>query len=499
MSELSKSKDKFFLKNNLFNIDYFSKVICPKDRTNTKQNNTYKAFIFSYILGSMYKHKTIHNYKTKEIRLKISSLMNIGERSYSRYLKESFDNGFVYQDKINSSVLRIKGMASLIREHNLSLSIDDSDNKIMTFYKCKLRLQNLDFETTKMAFDVSLLRYYEYKEELKRATSIRIHIHRAFKTRKSNFLLSYEEKNINGSRIVARAMSSFYPILRNSLRMHNKSIEDVVYDNIKDINNGKMVNGNPNNHLVNKEIYSDYLNKSLNSAVISIFDYFSLINIDSLYLGDNGSHQRGSSMGYTKSGLNSFMDRAEEFGFIKRTNKYAFFTSCDYDTYKSFKNDIYNYCNVNDNNEYRTIANRIVYKNGNVLFQRENHVKVNTQVVKFCWDRYNYASLIKENPDVSVNERYLRLTKSLNINEVDGWFTPFKKYDLIKNKSVICMADGKIYSSYRKINIKDDLKDSSILKSLKESGEFILDGIVYKFLEDHKKSKELSIKNYERG
>lgn len=502
MSDNIKNNEKFYLKNNKFNIDYFSKLICPTDRTDTFQNNKYKAFIFAHILGSMYKHKTIHNYKTKEVRERISLLMNIGERSYSRYLKESFEHGFVYQDKSNKSILRIRGMASLVDEHNNSLigadgKCVDESQRILTFYKCKLRLPNLDFEATKMAFDVSLLRYYEYKEELKRATSIKVHIHKSFKGKQCNFLLSYEDKNLSGSRTIARAISSFYPILRESIGINRKNIESIVYENANNINDVKMVNGSPISPLVNKELYSDYLNKSLNSAVISIFDYFSLINIDSIYLGDNGSYHRGSSMGYTKSGFNSFLDRAEESTLIKRTNKYAFFTSCDYDVYKEFKNGINKYCSVNDLDEYRLIANRIIYKNGNILFQRENHIKVNTQVVKFCWDRYNYADLIKENPDISVNERYLRLTKSLDINEVDGWFTPTKRYDVVKNKSIVCLSDGKIYSSYKKINIEDSLKSTNILEELKKTGEFTVDGKTYKFLENHKKSKELVIKTYE--
>lgn len=494
--------DKFFLKNNQFNIDYFSKVICPSDRSDSSQNNKHKAFIFSYLLGCMYKNKTIHDYKTKIVRERISKLMNIGERSFSRYLKESLDNGFVYQDRRNKTLLRIKGISSLVREHNEQFidedgKCSDKEKRVLNFYKCKLRLPNLDFEATKMAFDISLLRYYEYKEELKRANSIRFHIHKAHRGKKCNFLLSYEDKNLNGSRAVARAISSFYPILRESLSIDRKNIEDIVYENAKNINDVKMVNGYPENSLVNKELYSDYLNKSLNSAIISIFDYFSLVNIDSIYLGDNGSSQRGNSMGYTKSGFNSLLDRAEKKSFIKRNNKYAFFTSCSYDVYKSFKSGINRYCDINDLDEYKSIANRIVFKNGNVLLQRENHIKVNSQIVKFCWDRYNYADLITENPDISVNERYLNLTKRLGIQEVDGWFIPNKKYNVVKNKAIICVNDGKIYSSYRKINIGDNLKNKDVLKNLKKSGEFNVDGKVYRSVDKHKKSKELIIRTYD--
>lgn len=489
----------FSPRNNKVNIDFVYKVICPKNRNNPEQNAIYKAYVFSFLLGGIYTHKTIHNYKSKETRSNICSLLNISERSYHRYLKTSMEEGFTYLDRSNPSVLRIKGMVSMVDDYNRT--VEDKESKVRTYYKAKLRIPNLDFENAKLVMDTALLRYFEYKEELKRALSMKFHIHRSYKNQKkgNNFLLSYEDKNLYGSRTIARALSSFHDILNTITKGSSKSIEAIVYENITGkANDVSKINGISVNSLVSKEIYSEYLNKSLNSAIISVFNYFSLVNIDSVYLGDNGSQQRGESVGYTKSGFNSFLDRAEEAGLLNRSHKFAFFCSCDFDTYQKFKKQIFTYCAVSGLDEYKQVANRIVYKNGNILLQRENHIKVDTQVVKFSWDRLNYGGLINENPDIMVNDRYKRLTDRMGIQQKDGWFVTSKKIEISDSKPIICVTDGKVFSSYKKINIPDEFKTAKMMKELKKTGQVMIGENLYKFVDDHKQSDNLKLREYEK-
>lgn len=489
---------KFFLKNNKVNIDFVQKVVCPTNRANAGQNNIYKSFIFSFLLGAIYKNKTIHNYKTKEVRSNICGLLNISERTYHRYIKSAMSEGFLFLDDRNDAIMRVKGMVSMVDDHNMNL--ENVDNTVKTYYKTKLRLTNLDFENAKLVMDTALFRYFEYKEELKRALSMKYHIHKANKNASNNnFLLAYEDKNLYGSRTIAKALSSFHNILNTITNNTTKNIENIVYEDI--IGNSddvKKINGGRLNGFVSKEIYSEYLNKSLNSAIISVFNYFSLVNIDSVYLGDNGSHQRGGSIGYTKSGFNSFLDRAEKAGLINRSHKYAYFCSTDFDTYTRFKKEVARYCSVTDSEEYRAIANRIVYKNGNILLQRENHVKINTQVIKFSWDRLNYSGLINENPDIMVNDRYKRLTDRMGIHQKDGWFVTNKKVNMPTNKPIICLTDGKVFSSFKKINIPDDMKGIKLVKELIKNGEISIGNDTYKFVENHSNVSNVITRDYEK-
>ena len=487
----------FISKNNQINIDYVFKVASPKDRSNNIQNNEYKAFIFSYLLGSIYKYKTIHNYKTKPVRDNVCKLLNISDRSFHRYLKICFDKGYVFIDSNNKNVLRITGINALVDRYNEEHS-DKEEFAVKTYYKTKIRLKNLDFEDTKLAFDTALLRYFEYKEEISRALSIKYHIHRSYRHKKKNFLLSFGDRSKYGSRTIAKALSSFYSILTQITNNHSGSIENIVYKKFEQTDNVKKINGMPMHTLYNKEVYSEYLNKSLNSAVISLFNYFSLINIDSVYLADNGSFHRGNAMGYTKSGFCSFAKRAENKGFIKKTSKFAYIASTSYETYVQFKKEIVRYCKINDRDDFLMISNRIIYKHGSILFQRENHIKVDTQVIKFSWDRFNYSSLINENPNIEVKDRYERLNKKLGANQFLGKWYSDSEYDASDHKSVVCMDTGKVYSSFKKINNLNPKLHTDISKGLRLNGEFSVGGLRFKFYHGDETENRLILQDHEQ-
>lgn len=490
---------KYKKRNTKFNVDLVYRYIAPRDRSNSSETAMYNSYVFSYCLGVLFEHKTIHNFRNKDKRKNICETLDISDRTYYRYVEEARKHGFLFVDSNNPNILRVTGVGRLVDRRNDMIEVeneklpkDDKIDPVRHFYKSRLRLNTLKFDHVKMMMDVSLLRYCDYIEDLKRALSIGNHIHRVYKKRtsESDFLLTYEDRNMEGQSVLAKTVSHAYRML------YGVDIEKTVY-----ANSNKKVDGSLYNARFEKQIYSSTLSKSFNSALISVYDFFSVENIDSIYKGDNGSKFKGNAIGYTKSGFNSFMDRAEEHGLLKRTEKFVVLKTSTYDNYLIFKNRMAHYAKSMDCDLTKNVVNRILYKHGCIVMQRENHIKINTQTVKFPWDRYAYAGLVSENADVYNNDRYIRLQEKLGIEGVDSALDLAKKrrktekYNLLK-KTKIIDSSGRVYSSFSKIMYYKDPEYKDHHMRLVRFGSISYNGEVYKVYFKNTSSKVLQEKKY---
>lgn len=494
-----------YIENTKFNIDLIFRFIAPSNRSSSVENSRYNAYVFSYCLGLLSKHKSIHNFRDKEKRQRICKALCISDRTYYRYVEEARKYGFLFTDPNNQNVLRITGVGSLVDIQNAvikeEMEITDekvlaNDPRIKQFYKAKLRLENTSFEHVKTVMDVALLRYCDYIESLKRALSISSHIHKAYKKRTSdsNFLLTYEDRSISGRSVVASVVSYAHRVL------YGTDIDKVVYTD-----SSKKVNGSLHNPLFEKRIYSSTLIKSFNSALISVYDFYSVENIDSIYKGDNGSKFKGLSIGYTKSGFNSFLERAESKGLVKRTEKFVIVkTYVNHDEYVAFKRRMLAYAKSMSCELTASIVNRFLYRHGCVVMQRENHLKINSQVIKFPWDSYAYASLVNENSDVYNNSRYPNLQIKFKVDGVDSEKDIAKKnrnidiYDK-KEKRKIIDSNGRIFTSLVRIIDPelDIFKEKA--RDLRRNGAMEYKGEVYKVYAKGTSSSVLTEKIYEYG
>lgn len=468
---------KYIRENTKFNIDLVYKHIAPKNRNSDYENQRYKAYIFSYLIGCMFSYKTVHNYKSGDKRRSIMESMEISERTFHRYLKNALEFGFVYIDPYNENNLKVSGIGTLIDRFAPQGEESSEEDKVLTFYKARLRFKSLSFKNTMMLMDVALLRYYEYIESIKKALSMGRHIHKAFKkiNNKKTFLLSYEDKRLQGKSPVAKVLSDVHFIL------NDKKIENIVYTN-----NSKEVHGDY--PFVDKQIYGKTLTKSFNSALISIYEYFSIVNIDSIYLGDGGSKFRGEALGYSKSGLNHFLDRAEKEGYLTRTAKYAVLGTASHERYRNLRATLKKYQRYNstaDEGNTNFVLDRIVYKHGFILFQRENHIKVNSQAIKFPWDKYSYHKLVDENADVMSNKRYPILEKKLGIDGVTFKDDYDKKVDSAiafnsVDKIKVIDDEGKTYNSLTAITVGKEVELKGLKRTLMKKGEISVEGRIYK-------------------
>ena len=476
--------NKFYLKRNTFNIDFLYNVISPKDRTDSLQVQKYNSFIFVFALNCIFKHNNIHDIKSSKNKKRICELLGISERTMFRYINSCVELGFMKEDRDNNKNMRFIGMSRIVTDYNNKL--EDEDDWIPFYKKCKLNIDSVDMKFLTDCFDTSLIRYAKYNESIKTSFNRVNNLHKSSRNSKDGIMLSYIDNN-RGNKY-SNEVRNLYEIISDYFGESQKDLNKVIYKS----NDGKTINGNS---LVYRNIYNRELNKSNNSAIISFYQYYQMISLKDLYNDDMGSYQLGQKVGFTKSGFNSMVKRLTDKGLLESTNKFCFIRSCKHSDYVLLRkrlNEIEKY-----DSSMKNVTSRIVYKNGNILYQRENHIKIDSDRIKFSWDRPFYLGLIQENMGVVVPERYKQLCDSLEIKQKDGWFEPsFKDKKIKSNQKVLCATTGEILNSYKNIELPDEDKNENVIRLLQSKQGFEYDGNKYFFLNSNHCNGESKSRQY---
>lgn len=185
--------------------------LLPTKLKHEKSNSREKAYIFSVIIGMLYKHKTLHNYKSHKTRKLISKTMSISERSYFRYTKYCITHGFAEIDINNSDLLRFKSHNRLGQAVNTECEEFFSENlgghkhfKLDHTRTVDVKIEHLDFKYVLYFMRLVFIKYEENRKKKSINNNIAHSKKRGFSPRREekgairskHFFVSYEnDKN----------------------------------------------------------------------------------------------------------------------------------------------------------------------------------------------------------------------------------------------------------------------------------------------------------------
>jgi len=471
--------NKFKSRNKIINVQYVLEEICPSDRSNSFEQAKFKAYVFSFLLGNMYTNKTVHNYKSVGVRDNIVSLLNISQRSYYRLLKSAFEHGYLILDRDNPNHLRIVGNGKLVDAANAHRK---KDGVIKHWYKVELNLRNLDFNTAMNYVNAALSRFIMYKEKLKSGSSRKKHMTKAQTSSSSNSDFDLNYYNCRPINEFASTHSTVFSLIRNYLNGFSPDLGKAVYNKENcSIGISKTVDGTK---LRDFKIFNSKVNTIKNSVVSDYYNYFYVTNISYMYDEDLSSKLLGRHLGYTKSGMNSSLDRMEDAQLITRHNRFVFIDSCTYNEYSALKRHLHQVSYDCENELLKSFIDRIIYRHGCVLMQRENLIVYNNSLINFKWDYSSSIRYVGENNPPHVPKRYSTLCAKLGYSEKSLGNNPRA------SKKLVMLNTGETISNVYKLP-RNNYNFDYLNSRLNSSKGLVLGKNVFMYLDKYNEKKEL--------
>ena len=503
--------ENFKLRNNKVNIQYLYEEVLPIDRSDAKQNAKFKSFIFSFLLSNIYTNKCIHDFRNRQVKNNVITLLGISERNYYRLFNEALNNGYIFFDRDNDSNLRIKSYNKLINEINVprreAMVEGYSGNyefnhrsfgTIPHWRKATLKLRNLNFKDAEDVFNASLIRFAIHIARRRASVNRKRNVHKGNRMSQGRdpdkILLEFQE--LDKKTVFSHYLEVMLSTIRKELTGESRDLNTMIFNknNSVDIYTGRTYNGIP---MLAKQLSNGRINKIKDSAIISMYDYFLVNRINGLRDEDLGSRNLGKALGYTKSGINSKLDDLEKKGHLVRHQRYVFLGACSYEEYGRIKRSLLKIIDWEDHEILNNLYNRIVYKHGCMLMQRENMIVVKSPKIEFDWYWKGDMNFVLEMPQLKVLGRYKTLSDKLNIKPclVENKINDYKL--VLNYDKVVRLEDNKIFHTKNdlfKAGIKYD-GQTSFLLSLESGYKF--ENNTYKFLDTYKELQAITCKQYE--
>lgn len=159
------------LNNYIKNISKSNNINLPEHLKHIKSDSREKAYIFYCILHSLYKNKTLNDYKSNKTKTKICKICKISERSYYRYIKYLINDGFAFEDDKNSNLLRLVQIKRICNDINRKYTSFLKSHKIFvgTFMKnneiAYVDITTYDFKQFSLLMKLVYIKYDEEKKK----------------------------------------------------------------------------------------------------------------------------------------------------------------------------------------------------------------------------------------------------------------------------------------------------------------------------------------------
>lgn len=171
----------------------------------TDKQERERAFVFSFIIGTLYKNKVVKDYKSPKVRNQISSTMGISEKSYFRHIKSCLTVGLCSEENNN---LRFRSHHDFGEEvADVAKNTLQKSYKLRAEHKANISLKSRNFEYCRAVLQFVFVKYTEHRKLLNLSSNIRKSRRRAFASDRkglsnlnSDKLLVHCENNISKGR-----------------------------------------------------------------------------------------------------------------------------------------------------------------------------------------------------------------------------------------------------------------------------------------------------------